>query len=150
MNEEKYHVTIDSKGVFSYYSNSTPLVLEDLDAMNSYCIEHAEKNDMSDYYIFKCFGDPEPQVHFQYKFYAFILSCIFLVLTIAVYIILNEVRKVFGKILVLYCIAMLFESGTLAYAASAKTPDETDCQIICKEHNEIFIYTKYTNVCIVL
>lgn len=137
MNNDKHHFKIDSKGLFSYYTNITPLTSEDLGDMNSYCMEFAEALNMKGYFIFHCHGDSNPEEKFQYTFYAFILSCIFLVLTTIVYIVLNEVKKIFGKILVLYCIAMLLESGTLAFATWDRVPSNTDCQIIGEKYKTI-------------
>lgn len=134
MNEEKYHFSIDSQGKFSFNTTITPIVSEEIGDMNSYCMEHtiAEANNLNGYYIFKCFGVPITEEKFRITFYAFQISCIFLILTIAIYVVLNEIRKVFGKILVLYCFAMLLESATLAYTASEKTRTTSECQALGK------------------
>lgn len=136
MKESKYSFSIDSKGVFSFQTNYTPSQSDEIGKMNSYCMEHTivESWNMNGYYVFKCFDDVDPDEKFYYTGYAFILSSVALVLTMAVYILLNEVKKVFGKVLCLYCVTMLALSNTLAYNSFV---DVSNAQ--CKITGEIFI-----------
>lgn len=71
-----------------------------------YCIEHARKNKLNSHLFFK---NPQPQpikIKFLILRWFELISCIFLLLTIFIYILIKETDQLFGKILVSFCSAI--------------------------------------------
>ncbi|KAJ8931713.1 hypothetical protein NQ314_015341, partial [Rhamnusium bicolor] len=130
MKEDKYKFNLDNLGIFKYWQDRTESFVEnDIGHMNSYCIEHTKKKNIEGYFFFMCFGPQRINEKFQITVWPKILSCICLVLTIFIYLFLNETRKVFGKILISYCIALLFENAVLTYAQMNLHPTGIDCKL---------------------
>lgn len=84
-------------------------------ATKSYCIEHAAKSKMNDFKFFMCMPEPKIQMKFLVARWAKIVSCIFIIFTVTVYVLLPEMRNLFGKILISYCTATLFVFAFLTY-----------------------------------
>ncbi|XP_072393650.1 G-protein coupled receptor Mth2-like isoform X1 [Diabrotica undecimpunctata] len=129
MREGKHNVTIHDNGSFTEW-HSTGFRTENVADPISYCIEHTQKKNMNGYYMFHCFPEkPTALTKFEYRLWPFIMSCVFLVLTVVVYIIIKEWRKMFGKILVSYCIASFFVYVILTLGQLYTEPTSTDCQL---------------------
>ncbi|KAJ8915635.1 hypothetical protein NQ315_003419 [Exocentrus adspersus] len=129
MKEDKYTFNLDDKGVFSLWQNDTRTFLKaNVSDLKSYCIEHTKKKNVEGYFFFMCFPEKHINAKFAYTAWPKILSCVCLVLTVAVYLILNETRNVFGKILVNYCVALFFENAVLIYAQLSLDPSTADCK----------------------
>ncbi|KAJ8958952.1 hypothetical protein NQ318_019723, partial [Aromia moschata] len=130
MKEENYIFHLDDRGVLKYWQNLTETyIYEDVSHSTSYCIEHTKKKNMEGYFFFMCFPEKHINEKFQYTLWPKILSCIGLALTIAIYLILNETKKMFGKILVNYCVALLFQNSVLTYGQVYLTPTYVDCML---------------------
>lgn len=128
MSQDDYNFSINSKGLFTYWYEGKKFE-EDVNNLESYCIEHAQTDSMDDYLFFMCFAEnPEPEEKFDYTFYAMIASCVFLFLTMLIYVLLGETRKMFGKILVNYCFAMLIANAVLAYSNAGDIPTAQECR----------------------
>ncbi|KAK9869403.1 hypothetical protein WA026_003158 [Henosepilachna vigintioctopunctata] len=88
----------------SYSNIQDPLVSE-----NVYCMEHQYRKrngvDKGLYIIFFKSTPPTIEVKYSVTRWVKIVSCIFLLLTIAVYVFLPKMRNLFGKILLNYCTA---------------------------------------------
>lgn len=126
--DQDYNFTLDDRGIFHDYIEDGEVV-KHVGNMNSYCIEHAKTPDSEGYYFFMCFPEIANEEKFQYTVWPLALSCLFLALTILTYLILNETRKMFGKILVNYCSATLLQYATLTYASSQAIPTAIDCKV---------------------
>ncbi|XP_045467311.1 probable G-protein coupled receptor Mth-like 3 isoform X2 [Harmonia axyridis] len=96
---------IDKSGTFSVYRNATGSYSHYKSSEQMYCFEHAKKGRINGYNFFA----KVPQLKLKMKFvitrWLKILSCIFLLLTIAVYLILPKMLNLFGKILLSYSLA---------------------------------------------
>ncbi|XP_057653086.1 G-protein coupled receptor Mth2-like [Diorhabda carinulata] len=121
-------ITIHKNGSFTVWSKKE-VSTSDVKNMNSYCMEHLQRGSKRDYYIFQCFPEDENTLtKFDYRIWPFILSTVLLILTILVYVFIKEWKKMFGKILINYCMASLCVFIFLLIAQSKTTPTETECQ----------------------
>lgn len=133
MKEDRYIFNLDEKGIFSLWKNNTQsFTKRDVSETRSYCIEHTKKRDVEGYFFFMCFPERNINEKFTYTSWPKMLSCVCLAMTIAVYLILNETRNLFGKILVNYCVALFFENAVLTYAQLSLHPTGIDCKIRSK------------------
>ncbi|XP_030751051.1 G-protein coupled receptor Mth2-like [Sitophilus oryzae] len=125
-NTIQYSITKD--GVFKYYSNYSDKFIQELESdLSGYCIEHATKGSMSGYYVFRCFQNRQANNKFSFTLWAKIASCVFLVMTVALYFYLGETRSTFGKVLVSYCVAMFILM--LVLILSMMKSDDLWCKI---------------------
>lgn len=122
--------SIKKRGEFSYFHNlSRIFVQHNHSDSRSYCLEHATKGNISGYYLFRCF-DPIPlDEKFSYTLWSKILSCVFLLVSMVVYFYLDEIKTTFGKILINYCLTMIFLMITLILAQITREPGRTSCKI---------------------
>ncbi|CAH1118011.1 unnamed protein product [Phaedon cochleariae] len=128
MRGNQFKFTLDRNGKFTEFTKKGNLS-EDVYNMNSYCIEHSQGR-VNGYFFFRCFQDQESILSkFDITFWPLVLSCIFLVLTIFVYVVLKETKKMFGKILVNYCVAMLFVFTSLTVAQMNNRPGRAECRM---------------------
>jgi hypothetical protein len=110
---------------FSNYSNS--FIPYGIDNENSYCIEHALTQNLNNFEFFMCFPDEPTRGKFLVTRWAKILSCIFIVATIAVYIFLPEMLNLFGKTLLSYCTAILVAFLLFIYTDFQLEPTDETC-----------------------
>lgn len=98
----------------------------------SYCIEHArrKKGNLNGFQFFMCFPEYPKVEKFEFTKWAKIASCIGLVLTISIYIILNKTQNLFGKSLVTYCISAFIVLILLLHAQFTENINDTDCIIV--------------------
>ncbi|KAJ8915633.1 hypothetical protein NQ315_003417 [Exocentrus adspersus] len=128
LQKERYAYHLDENGTFELWHNkSKSFIAYEVSDLNSYCIEHAQTPSFSGYYFFMCFAENPPAKKFEYTLWPKILSSIFLVLTVLVYIILHETRNMFGKLLVNYCFAVFFDNVLLTYAQMDLHPSHINC-----------------------
>ncbi|KAG5889460.1 hypothetical protein JTB14_016440 [Gonioctena quinquepunctata] len=119
--------TLHRNGLFTLFSSKGNTTV-DIDNQYSYCIEYYERGKRGEYSFFHAF--PAKQTtKFDYTFWPMVLSSFFLALTIFIYVVLNETKKMFGKILVNYCVATFFSFSVLAYALVKENPTHTECEI---------------------
>ncbi|KAJ8978578.1 hypothetical protein NQ317_015995, partial [Molorchus minor] len=130
MKEENYRFKLDERGVFSFWQNTTEsFVYESIDNFKSHCIEYTQKPTVHGYFFFKCFSEKAVNNKYKYTLYPKVLSCLCLILTIVFYVYLKETKRMFGKVLVNYCLVLLIENAVLAYAQNNLTPTYLECQI---------------------
>ncbi|KAK9869401.1 hypothetical protein WA026_003155 [Henosepilachna vigintioctopunctata] len=106
LEEGKYNYYLDKAGTFSTYMNKSDAYVNHPVTEESYCIEYTYRDGIWDnYFLFgKAITQPlEPK--FAVTRWAKMVSCIALLLTISVYLILPKMRNLFGKILLSYSIA---------------------------------------------
>ncbi|KAJ8915636.1 hypothetical protein NQ315_003420 [Exocentrus adspersus] len=131
MSEKRYIFNLTKTGEFVYWMNFTnSFVHEGIDQPNSYCFEHSQKKNANGFFFFKCYTEKPVKKKFEYTLIPKIMSCVFLILTILIYFVLNETRSVFGKILMNYCIATLFLFSLLVYAHKNLAPTDVACKLI--------------------
>ncbi|CAG9814500.1 unnamed protein product [Phaedon cochleariae] len=117
MGEKRYTFNLLEDGRFRYWQNYTEsYVYEDVSSQSSYCIEHSEKAGAHGFFFFKCFPEKGVKEKFIFSRWPKIVSCIFLALTILIYVLLNETRTIFGKILMNYCVGTMFMFSLLTYS----------------------------------
>lgn len=73
----------------------------------SYCIEHVESEKVKGFNFFMCHMEFPSNDKFEFTKWPKILTCIGLLFTIIVYLILNKANNLFGKSLICYCLANL-------------------------------------------
>ncbi|KAG5889462.1 hypothetical protein JTB14_016441 [Gonioctena quinquepunctata] len=130
MSEKRYIFTLKKNGSFVFYQNFTDsFESEGILTKNSYCIEHASKAKSEGFFFFKCFPDEKVADKIVYTLWAKILSCVFLGLTILIYIVLDETRNLFGKILINYCFGTLFLFSLLSYSHVNLKPSDKFCEL---------------------
>lgn len=111
LSAQKYKFNVDRFGIFSVYNNGTDLFESHEVSDSIYCIEHVvdiKKSRVNNYTIFiKKSKTPPIPTNILITRWLKIVSCIFLVLTISVYLYLPKMRNLFGKILLSYCVSTL-------------------------------------------
>lgn len=121
--------TITKNGKFRYYYNfSESFLEEDWSEFKNYCLEHATKGSTSGYHIFMCYSKEVPE-KFTFTLWAKILSCVFLVITVGIYVYLDEIKSTFGKILISYCLTMFCLITTLIVSHLHLSSLKIDCKI---------------------
>ncbi|XP_028136498.2 G-protein coupled receptor Mth isoform X1 [Diabrotica virgifera virgifera] len=119
----------------NFYSKKTESIYPRKE--HPYCIEHATKNGIN--YGHKYFGflvgrNPPMPSKFYWNRAAMIFSGICLMLTILFYVISRETKKIFGKILVCFCLSLLFLYSCLVYHTFHMNlhykPTKTTCKVI--------------------
>ncbi|XP_045470215.1 probable G-protein coupled receptor Mth-like 6 isoform X2 [Harmonia axyridis] len=118
LSERKYEIQLDKSGVFSARNRNSSSQSKTYNHI--YCVEHAFKEmngtmTMNAYRIFVKPKQPPIPKKILITRYIKIVSCIFLLLTIAVYLLLPKMRNLFGKMLLNYCVStfIFFASLTL-------------------------------------
>lgn len=133
MSEQRYIFKLDSQGTFRYWQNvSDSFVYEPVEHPHSYCIEHSNKSGAEGFFFFMCFPETPVKEKFKYTLVPKILSCVFLILTIFIYLVLNETRNIFGKILLNYCVGTLALFALLVYAQVDLKPSDDSCKLTGK------------------
>lgn len=131
MSESRYIFNLEKNGELKYWRNITnSFVIDEPTNTTGYCIEHAYRPNSKGYFFFNCIQKNADKPKFQYTKWPKILSCIFLVLTIIIYIFLKQTKKLFGKILINYCVGTLCLYSLLTYAQFDLQPNDFSCQIV--------------------
>ncbi|XP_056634919.1 probable G-protein coupled receptor Mth-like 6 isoform X1 [Diorhabda sublineata] len=131
MNESRYIFNLEKNGEFKYWKNTTnSFVIEKPTDTTGYCIEHAHRHNMNGYFFFNCIPNTPPKPKFRYTKWPKILSCIFLSLTIIIYVLLKQTKKLFGKILINYCVGTLCLYALLTYTQFDLQPKDISCHIV--------------------
>nr|CAI5829581.1 unnamed protein product [Callosobruchus analis] len=131
MNEKRYTFKLKSDGSFMYWQNaSNTFVKEAIDDRLSYCIEHSTKANSIGFFFFKCFDEIPYEDKFRHTLWPKVMSCVFLGVTIAIYVILRETHNLFGKVLMNYCTATFLLYLLLVYAQVNLEPNDVHCRII--------------------
>lgn len=97
-----------------------------------YCVEHVEHTNpqLSGDRVLLCVLPPIQK--FLYTRVAMVISCIFIALTIIVYVWLQEKRNLFSKTLVTYCVSLFVMYTNLAYVQFNKDIPTAACTGIGK------------------
>lgn len=97
-----------------------------------YCVEHVQSADphLSGDRVLLCVIPPTQK--FLYTRVAMIISCIFIALTIIVYLWLQEKRNLFSKTLISYCVSLFLMYTNLAYVQFNKNIPTVACTTIGK------------------
>lgn len=97
-----------------------------------YCIEHVQHSvpELNGDKVLLCTLPPTPK--FLYTRVAMVISCICIVLTIIVYLWLQEKRNLFSKTLVSYCVSLFLMYTNLAYVQFDSQIPTTTCTVIGK------------------
>lgn len=124
---------IDISGVF--HNNVTSISYPPEEEV--YCIEHATKDNYDlGYELFRMFPKSKQEKPMDLKFhfnrYAMIISGIFLILTIMYYVLKKEVRKMFGKVLVSFCLSLVILYGVLVFFTYEGKLHYEKTRTICK------------------
>ncbi|XP_018579861.1 probable G-protein coupled receptor Mth-like 6 isoform X2 [Anoplophora glabripennis] len=131
MSERRYVFRLAKDGSFVYWMNFTnSFISEGINHPNSYCFEHSGGKKANGFFFFKCYPEKPIKEKFIYTLVPKIMSCVFLLLTILIYFILNETRSLFGKILMNYCISTLMLFSILTYAQKKLDTSDTTCKLI--------------------
>ncbi|CAH2003758.1 unnamed protein product [Acanthoscelides obtectus] len=131
MNEKRYTFTLKKNGAFSYWQNtSNAFVNETIEDPFSYCIEHSTRANLTGFFFFKCFKEIPYKDKFRHTLWPKILSCVFLGLTILIYLLLKETNNLFGKILMNYCTATLLLFMFLVYAQVNLETNDVHCRTL--------------------
>jgi hypothetical protein len=126
--KKKIQFYLDTDGTLHAFSNqSNSFVSYGIDKEKSYCIEHAHKKSLNRFEFFMCFPDNPIRGKFLAARWAKILSCIFILVTMAVYLFLPEMLNLFGKILLSYCTAVLTAFVLLIYTQFETQPSDKAC-----------------------
>ncbi|KAL3282448.1 hypothetical protein HHI36_005634 [Cryptolaemus montrouzieri] len=116
LNENKYNFTVDKSGAYISYQNKTESFKYHSVLERSYCMEYAQKGEMNKYALFAEPSKPKLETKFAVTRWVKILSCIFLILTICVYLLLPKMRNLFGKILLSYSVSTLLFFFLLSFS----------------------------------
>ncbi|KAK9869405.1 hypothetical protein WA026_003160 [Henosepilachna vigintioctopunctata] len=100
---DSYNFTIDRKGMLAIHMNETHKYFEVSDGQ--YCFEHLKRGTNNVYITLSPSSEPEIPMKFSITRWIKLISCIFLLLTISVYLIVPKMRNLFGKILLSYSVA---------------------------------------------
>ncbi|CAH1279116.1 unnamed protein product [Diabrotica balteata] len=131
MSETRYIFNLLKNGEFQYWKNITnSFVIENPIDLSGYCIEYSNSPAFKGFFFFNCIPSAANKQKFNYTKWPKILSCVFLGLTILIYILLNQTKKLFGKILINYCISTLCMYALLTYAQSDLQPNDLPCQLV--------------------
>ncbi|XP_045470220.1 probable G-protein coupled receptor Mth-like 3 isoform X2 [Harmonia axyridis] len=132
LSERKYEIQLDRSGVFSasYRNSSSQSKTYNI----TYCVEHAFKEingkvKINAYRIFVKPKQPPIPTKILITRYIKIVSCIFLLLTIAVYLLLPNMRNLFGKMLLNYCVSTFIFFASLALIQFYQFRD-TSCEFM--------------------
>ncbi|KAF7274955.1 hypothetical protein GWI33_012382, partial [Rhynchophorus ferrugineus] len=126
-NNFQYQIT--KNGSFRYFYNYTKeFVEQDVLNLKSYCIEHVQKGNMQGYFLFDCY-EAEIKEKYTYTMGFKILSAVFLLLTMIIYVYTGETKNIFGKILISYCVSILFLMITLLVAHVNLNQTLLECKI---------------------
>lgn len=121
---------IKKNGEYTYYYNLTSkFESKAYNDRTSYCIEHATKGKMNDYYMFWCLAEAPLEDKFTLTLWTKILSVVCLLITVVVYFILGEHRNTFGKILINYSFAMCSLMILLTIVHLTRRSSRIECKI---------------------
>lgn len=97
-----------------------------------YCVEHVQhqKPHLNGDKVLLCVLPPTQK--FLYTRVAMVISCVFIALTIIVYLWLHEKRNLFSKTLITYCVSLFLMYTNLAYVQFNKNIPTTACTGIGK------------------
>lgn len=125
---------IKKNGEYTYYYNLTSkFESKAYNERTSYCIEHATKGKMNDYYMFWCLAEAPLEDKFTLTLWTKILSVVCLLITVVVYFILGEHRNTFGKILINYSFAMCSLMILLTIVHLTRRSSRIECKIKGKQ-----------------
>ncbi|KAJ8978579.1 hypothetical protein NQ317_015996 [Molorchus minor] len=134
----EYH--LDEKGNFYSYDDKIGNTIYPPEE-ETYCIEHATKNGITyGHTLFRIIQQNDGvNKKFLFNRYAMIISCVFLILTVTFYAISSERKKVFGRILMSFCIA-LFVLFTLLTYCTFKLNLNSIRRATCKTIGFLLVY----------
>lgn len=120
--DEWGYLHLREKGVLKTYKPSEEM----------YCVEHVEHSNsrLSGDKVLLCVLPPVSK--FNYTRVAMVVSCVFIVLTIIVYIWLHEKLNLFSKTLISYCVSLFVMYANLAYVQFNKDIEKNACTNIGK------------------
>nr|XP_023016756.1 probable G-protein coupled receptor Mth-like 10 [Leptinotarsa decemlineata] len=113
----------------------------------TYCIEHATKNKaVLNHRYFGIIMDSNPplQTKFQLNRWTLVVSDIFLVVTMAYYIFAGETRKVFGKTLVSFCLAIFILYALIVFTTFKTKLHYKKNKLLCKIIGFSIIYLGFS------
>lgn len=107
-----------------------------------YCVEHVEhsRSLLSGDKVLLCVLPPTPK--FNYTRVAMLVSCVFIALTIIVYVWLHEKLNLFSKTLISYCVSLFLMYANLAYVQFNKDIGKSACTGIGKT---LFLFSRYSS-----
>lgn len=125
---------IGKGGEYQYYYNLTSkMEKKAYNDPTSYCIEHATKGNLSDYFMFWCLAEAPLEDKFTLTLWTKILSVMCLLITVVVYFIMGEHRNTFGKILINYSFAMCSLMILLLIVHLTRRMSRIECKIKGKQ-----------------
>lgn len=109
-----------------------------------YCVEHVEhsRSLLSGDKVLLCVLPPTPK--FNYTRVAMLVSCVFIILTVIVYIWLHEKLNLFSKTLISYCVSLFLMYANLAYVQFNKDIGKSACTGIGKRS---FVLLHFVTIC---
>ncbi|CAH1105132.1 unnamed protein product [Psylliodes chrysocephalus] len=133
LSERRYQFNLLKNGEFQYWYNATQSFIKESATKEGggYCIEHSNRKTAKGFFFFHCLVIPTKlPLKFEVTKYPKILSCIFLALTIFIYLILAQTKKLFGKILINYCTATFLMFAILIYAQFSVKAGDVQCKLV--------------------
>nr|AXC32920.1 G-protein coupled receptor Mth-like 11 protein [Dastarcus helophoroides] len=130
LNPKKNQFYMDPNATFHFYLNRTGNFEEFRATDRAYCVEHAFKPRALNGYGFFFILEKPFFLNFAVTRWVKFVSCLFLILTMLVYILLGETRKLFGKTLISYCMATLLCFAFLTYLQFFKYKYTAVCKIL--------------------
>lgn len=126
--EDRYKFNLTKEGLLDFQFLDKPVArfkfgFED---RISYCIEHKDNK----FHFFMCLPEYPSPDKFIFTEWAKIASCVFLVLTIVVYLVLKKANNLFGKSLICYCFTELLTMSVLLYVHTHKQINDKPCLAI--------------------
>ncbi|KAK9869402.1 hypothetical protein WA026_003157 [Henosepilachna vigintioctopunctata] len=98
-----YNISIDKTGLFSVHMNDSHFHFPV--SHNKYCMEHVKSSRLNGYILFSTASEQEVETKFIVARWAKVVSCICLLLTILVYLLVPKMRNLFGNIILSYSVA---------------------------------------------
>lgn len=113
-----------------------------------YCVEHVEhrRQSLAGDKLLLCVNPPLQK--YNYTRIAMIISCIFILLTIASYVWLLENCNLFSKILMSYCTSLFLTYALLTYVQFHEVGGGTVCAVLGKDNTSI-VYARARWVCFI-
>lgn len=130
MEKDRHKFTLDEDGLLHLEVKNETTIYHADDKM--YCMEHVDMKDKHGDYFFFCLTK-EDNTKFLIKGSLMIVSCVFLLVTIAGYIILPELQNLYGRTLICYCSSLMTAFIFLIIAIFYSDLSGTPCVVIGEE-----------------
>ncbi|CAG9853605.1 unnamed protein product [Phyllotreta striolata] len=129
LKESRYQFNLLKDGRFQYWYNDSQSYKQETPTQEGpgYCMEYSKKKGSTGYFFFSCMEVPPK---YGITKYPKILSCIFLALTIIIYLFLSQIKKLFGKILINYCVSTFMMFALLIYGQFSVNAKDDQCVIV--------------------